>query len=405
MMQKIIIKFIIKIKLNKKNKILMSKNPESCIGDLIKDINEEIPPDTFHNPPKDIISKSSLEQKISLNTILSYQTISTASSSLNYKITKPIILSAFNNQNDTIYLQKMLMEASKETLSQIIKEISGTFSMIIKNKNGNYFCSDLFKVCDENQRIIILKEISMTLCYDCLDEFGTHSIQTLIEYSSTEEEYKIILSCFNDCSKIAKAAISSNGFYVVQKIINHIPENIRMEFNYLFLKLFYQLSLDIYGISTVKTFIFHTKNEDILNQIGIITYNHFLEIAKNKYGNYLIQCMLEHWGNSKPGIKLKKMCIAYFGELMENHYSKYICDLFIDRANIEEKKIVLAILLKNKHNFNIFNTNKDKGNIPANNNTNTNTNNINTNNNNFYIPLSNNAKPFYPKNKKQSNAK
>ena len=34
-------------------------------------------------------------------------------------------------------------------------------------------------------------------------------------------------------------------------------------------------------------------------------------------------------------------------------------------------------------------------------------NNINTNNNtnNIYSPLSNNAKPFYPKNKKQNNAK
>ena len=397
----------------------MSKSPESCLGDLIKDINEEIPPDTSYIPPKDTISKSSFEQKKSLDTIFSFQTLSTTSSSLNYKITKSTILSAFNNQNDTIYLQKLLMEASKETLTAIIKEISGTFSMIIKNKNGNYFCSDLFKVCNENQRIFILKEISMTLCDDCLDDFGTHSIQTLIEYSSSQEEYKIILSCFNDCTKIKKAAINSNGFYVIQKIISHIPENFRMEFNCLFLKLFYQLSLDIYGISTVKAFIYHTKNEEILNHIGIITYNNFLEIAKNKYGNYLIQCMLEHWGNSKPGIKLKKMCIAYFGELMENHYSKYICDLFIDRANIEEKKIVLAILLKNKQNFNIFSANKDKnkdkdkGNMQIKNNNNKNeinninthiNNNINTNNN-IYSPLSNNAKPFYPKNKKQNNAK
>ena len=386
----------------------MSKSPESCLGDLIKDINDKITPDVFYSTSKDTASKQSSEQKISLDSIFSFKTFSTTSSSLNYKITKSNILSAFNNQNDTIYLQKMLMEASKEILTQIIKEISGSFSMIIKNKNGNYFFSDLFKACDENQRIIILKEISISLCWDCLDEFGTHSIQTLIEYSSSEEEYKIILSCFNDCSKIARTAVNSNGFYVIQKIINHIPENLRMEFNYLFLKLFYQLSLDIYGISTVKAFIFHTKNEDILNQIGIITYNNFLDIAKNKYGNYLIQSMLEHWGNSKPGIKLKKMCIAYFAELMDNHYSKHICDLFIDRANIEEKKIVLAILLKNKQNFNIFSANKDKENSPVKNNINNISdvnNSINANDNNIHSPLSNDAKPFYPKNKRQSHTK
>ena len=49
---------------------------------------------------------------------------------------------------------------------------------------------------------------------------------------------------------------------MIQKIINYIPENMRMEFNYLFLKLFYELSIDIYGISTVKAFILYTKNEE-----------------------------------------------------------------------------------------------------------------------------------------------
>ena len=152
-----------------------------------------------------------------------------------------------------------------------------------------------------------------------------------------------------------------------------------------------------------------------MNQIWIITDNNFLEIAKDKYGNYLIQCMLEHWANSKPGVKLKKMIIQYFDELIENHYSKYICDLFINRSNIEEKKFVLALLLKNKHNLNLFKINKDKDkkaksendkikNFGINNSININNdiNNINNNNNiNIHIPLSNDAKPFYPKKKLQ----
>ena len=55
--------------------------------------------------------------------------------------------------------------------------MEGTFSEIIKNKNGNYFCSDLLKVCDKNQRIIILKEICDTIYEDCTDEYGTHPIK------------------------------------------------------------------------------------------------------------------------------------------------------------------------------------------------------------------------------------
>jgi len=395
----------------------MSKTPESCLGGLIKDIDEEMSPDDYYSLSKDSTSKNIKDQQSSLDSMYTFNSISTSTSSLNYQIKKTNILSAFNSQHDTILLQKMLKECSKEILGQIIKEMGGTFSIIIKNKNGNYFFSDLFKSCDEKQRIIILKELSLTLAEDCLNDFGTHSIQTLIEISSSPEEFELILSSFNDCSKISKAAINSNGFYVIQKIMNHIPETFRMQFNYLFLKLFHDLSLDIYGISTVKAFIFHTKNEEIMNQIWIITYNNFLEIAKDKYGNYLIQCMLEHWSNSKLGTKLKKMIITYFDELMENHYSKYICDLFINRSNIEEKKVVLAILLKNKHNLNLFKINKDKDkkvksendkikNVINNNSINMNydiNNNINTNLNNIniHIPLSNDAKPFYPKKKLQ----
>ena len=384
----------------------MSTSPEKCLGNLIKDINEEVNPDDFYSLSKDVSStKSFKEQKLSLNSIYSFRSSSTSTSSGSPFVTKKSILNAFNNQHDTILLQKMLMEASKDTLDLIIKEMSGTFSFIIKNKNGNYFCSDLFKSCDEKQRIVILKEISLTIAEDCLDEYGTHSIQTLIENSSSEEEYKLILSSFNDCQKISKAAKNSNGFFVIQKILNHIPEIYRMEFNYLFLKLFYELSLDVYGISTVKAFTLYTKNKEIMNEIWNLTYTNFLSIAKNQYGNYLIQSMLEHWGNSNPGIKLKKMCITHFGSLMENHYSKFICDLFINRSNIEEKKIVLAILLKNKQNINIFNTNKkshdfaNKFDIDNKNDKNTNFQKGENNqiNNNINIPLSNDAKPFYPK--------
>ena len=389
----------------------MSTSPERCLGNLIKDINEELSPEDFYSLSKEVSPPQiSTEQKLSLDSIYSFNSGSTSVSSGSLCVTKKSILNAFNNQHDTILLQKMLMEASKDTLDLIIKEMLGTFSLIIKNKNGNYFCSDLFKSCDEKQRIIILKEIKLTLAEDCLDEYGTHSIQTLIENSNSLEEYKLILSSFSDCSKISKAAKNSNGFFVIQKILNRIPEKDRMEFNYLFLKLFYELSLDVYGISTVKAFTLYTKSEEIMNEIWKITYSNFLTIAQNQYGNYLIQSMLEHWGNSNAGIKLKKMCITHFSTLMENHYSKFICDLFINRSNIEEKKIVLAILLKNKQNINIFNNNikshdfSNKYDFNNKNNKNTNSlkqennqiNNINNYNNNN-IPLNNDAKPFFPK--------
>ena len=111
----------------------MSTSPERCLGGLLKDINEDVVIDEFNSISKDLISKISSSQKLSLDSIYSFKS-STSASSLTYTISKASILKAFNNQQDTILLQKMLMEAPNETLSQIIKEMNGSFSLVIKNK-------------------------------------------------------------------------------------------------------------------------------------------------------------------------------------------------------------------------------------------------------------------------------
>ena len=117
-----------------------------------------------------------------------------------------------------------------------MKELKGNFRLVITNKNGNYFCSDLLKVCDQSQRIEILKELSPFISEDCSHEFGTHPIQHLIELSSSEEEYKLLLASFNDYNKVLLASLNQNGSFVIQKLIVNIPEKVRLKFNQIFVQ-------------------------------------------------------------------------------------------------------------------------------------------------------------------------
>ena len=252
------------------------------------------------------------------------------------------ILSAFNNQKTTKELQKSLSEEPKETIDLIIKELKGNFRNVIKNRNGNYFCSDLFKVCSKEQLIEILKELSPYLSEDCLHEFATHPIQRLIELSSSEEEYKLLLSSFNDYNKILLASLNQNGFFVIQKLIVHIPEKIRMEFNIIFVKFICILSRDMYGLCAVKKFIGYTKTESIVQQIFAAIMTNLVSISSNQYGNYLIQYLLEKWWKTSEGVYLKKLILAKFQILSGNHYSSYICRLFFKLCSNEEKKILFS---------------------------------------------------------------
>ena len=352
----------------------MATSPERCLGGLLKDIDKELSPREIDFESKDETTyKTSAEQKLSLDSIYSFTSKSSLFYSFSednkfsspnkycYSFNKPSILSAFHNQKNTIILQKSLSEINKDTINTIVQELSGTYSKIIKNKNGNYFCTDLFKLCDKNQRILILKEICNTLSEDCIDEYGTHPIQTLIELSKCEEEYKLILSSFNENDKILNASLNQNGSYVVQKIIVFVPERYRMEFNLIFIKLLSMLSMDMYGVCTVKKFIGYTKNELLVKQILNIILNKFVNISENQYGNYLIQYLLEHWWNSNEGIFIKKLCISKFHILATNHYSSYICDLFIKLSSYDEKKLLMSSIIKDK-NINFLNNN-NSGNI------------------------------------------
>ena len=395
----------------------MTTSPERCLGGLIKDIDKELSPRDFDFDSKDETDyKTSSEKKLSLDSIYSFTSSTSFFSPLSEDnkfssqnkfspiiFNKSTILSAFNNQRNTIILQKSLMEASKETIDNIIKEMTGIYSKIIKNKNGNYFCSDLFKVCDKNQRIIILKEICNSISDDCVDEYGTHPIQTLVELSECEEEYKLILSSFNENNKKLDASLNPNGSFVIQKIIVHIPERYRMEFNLKFIKYLCILSMDMYGVCTVKKFIGYTKNELLIKQILNIILNNFVNISENQYGNYLIQFILEDWWNKNEGIFLKKLCISKFHILASNHFSSYICDLFIKLSNYEEKKILMSSLIKDKTLTLLINNNS--GNIIINKLMNSLKNQQDGNNGKKkYIPLSlNNIKTFSLKNKNEKN--
>ena len=104
--------------------------------------------------------------------------------------------------------------------------------------------------------------------------------------------------------------------------------------------------MDIYGVCTVKKFVGYTRNELLVKQILNIILTNFINISENQYGNYLIQFILEDWWNKNEGIFLKKLCISKFPILASNHFSLYICDLFIKLSNFEEKQILMSSLIK-----------------------------------------------------------
>ena len=356
----------------------MSTSERYYLGGLINDIDKDVNPDNLDNiiSKDETAYKTSQEQTFSSNNSIISNTFpeklfspSIKTSSFKSKknqinfISKNNLMVIFNNQKLTKEFQKKLPDASEEFIDNIVNELLGSYRIVIKNKNGNYFCSDLIKKCNKKQRVKILKELSLTISQDCIDECGTHVIQKLIEYASGEEEYDLILYSFNDYNSIILSSMNKNGSYVIQKIIVQIPEKFRMKFNLIFVNFVLPLSKDVYGVGTVKKFIAYTQNESIRKQfLNSIFYN-IVNISNNEFGNYLIQYLLEKWWKTTEGVYLKKLIFSKFLLLASNYYSSFICDLFYKLCNEEEKKLLSAFInCNNKTLDNIYKNNDFKNN-------------------------------------------
>ena len=264
------------------------------------------------------------------------------------------ILNSLASQNTTIILQKILIESDSEQIKSIVYELKGKYRQLILDKNGNFFCKDLFKICDQKERIAILQELSPTLSEDCCNNYGTHPIQTLVEFSSCEEEYKLILYSFNDYNKLLFATVDANGAYVIQKIITRIPERFRGDFNFIFSSFISFVCKQKYGIVTVKKFIEYTKSEKITQQILNLIKSYFMNFAVDKYGNYLLQFLLEKWYNFPEGKEIKDLIFNNFSVMMKSKYSSFVCEIFVKLLNVEEKNQIIKTLdlneIKNSNN-------------------------------------------------------
>ena len=271
-------------------------------------------------------------------------------------VTKDNIFMYLRDQTSTITLQREVMGADEKELDYLINEFKGLFRKILKNKNGNYLCSDLFKACSQEQRIKILTELHGTLSEDCLDNFATHPLQVLIDRANNEKEYNLILESFNDYNKFLFAALDSNGAFTIQKIIERIPEKFRTSFNLIFTSFISFISKKKFGVVVVKKFIQCTKSDDVTNLLMEIIRKDFANFAVDQYANYLISFLLVEWKDTPQGNEIKELVRNNFLWMCEKKYSSFICEKFIKVITHEEKKELINSIDLNELSYKLNNT-------------------------------------------------
>lgn len=200
----------------------------------------------------------------------------------------------------------------------------------MENMYGNYFSQKLFKSINFDQRIFLIKLIGKEFFEISCNGNGSHSLQTLVESATTEDEQNYIRSFIEH--KINDMVLHPNATHVIQKLILHVDEAKRDYVNDYILTNISYLICDMNGICVVKKFIKSNKTEKIRKFILTFAVKNCIEVSKNCYGNYFIQTIFEEWG-IKVAQSLYKTVLASIITLSVHKFSVNVVERLLELLN------------------------------------------------------------------------
>ena len=196
------------------------------------------------------------------------------------------------NSKGALELQKMLEKSGHEVKLYFIELLKRDgLTKIMKNVHGNYFFQKLIK--DSNE--IIISKIIFYILDDFInisqDDFGTFSLQALLDEVLLINDINLILQKIkgNEIDMI----YDKKATYVIQKMVAKFPDFYRKDLNEIILQNFPKLCLDANGICLIKNFIRANSIKSDMEKIKMLVTNNFILLAQSPYGNYAIQFLME----------------------------------------------------------------------------------------------------------------
>nr|KAJ3422709.1 hypothetical protein HK105_006825 [Polyrhizophydium stewartii] len=174
------------------------------------------------------------------------------------------------DQHGCRFLQRKLEEQNEKNLNIIFGEVFAHFSELMIDPFGNYLCQKLLEFCTEEQRTLLVENVSHDLISISLNMHGTRAVQKLIELVNTPHQISSVISAL--------------GVNVVALIKDLNGNHVRC--------------------------IDHASDAQRAQLVGDITF-HALTLVQDPFGNYVVQYVLD---------------------LPEKHYSEAVVNRFLEHV-------------------------------------------------------------------------
>ena len=170
--------------------------------------------------------------------------------------------------------------------------------LLLKNKYIKNFFQLLITFLPVDKIIYIWQNSIFNNIIDiCTDEISNHCVQSLISPNISVDFQKTIIKNFEQY--FVTLSVHRYSTHIIQKFISVFDSDIKKSLETLIFKNFSVLSTNPNGVCVVKKYIaciLKTNNNKISNLINFI-YNNYIEILIfDKYGVFIISCLLENFG-------------------------------------------------------------------------------------------------------------
>ncbi|PIN18638.1 Translational repressor MPT5/PUF4 and related RNA-binding proteins (Puf superfamily) [Handroanthus impetiginosus] len=250
------------------------------------------------------------------------------------------------DQNGCRFLQKKFAEGTPKDIERIFTEIIMHIVELMTHPFGNYLVQKLLEVCNEDQKMQILHEITRNkgdLVRISCDMHGTRAVQQVIKSLRTPEQFSMVVSSLRH--GIVNLIKNMNGNHVVQCCLKHLtPEYSEFLFEAITSNCV-ELATDRHGCCVLLKCLNYSDREQIHHLVKKIASNALL-LSQDPFGNYAVQFIFDihlPWARTEILDQLE----SNYGDLSVQKYSSNVVEKCLKHAGEERRSHIIHELISN----------------------------------------------------------
>ena len=210
-----------------------------------------------------------------------------------YNYFKGSFISLIKNQQASRLCQFYFDQTPSNIVHLIFTELRDNITQLLLDPYANYFCLKIFYFLNSNDRIAFLENTSGNLDVLSTNKISTYPIQCIVEHLNTDKEKEIVINSIN--KQLMKLCLDIYGTHVLEKILNCFEYEFVKPIMKFILDNFLFLANNANGLCVIKKEIVCENKKENFEQLKKEIVTHALVLIQNPYGNYALQTAIDNW--------------------------------------------------------------------------------------------------------------